>query len=113
MSTVTKTRTSRKPVARSVRVWDDPTPTMPGIVTITAGKLATDYYLTPLPSDFGRAFQLEKFTTQGEENYHVLLNGEHSTCECKGFLKHGLCKDGRGCKHIASLNALKERGKLA
>jgi hypothetical protein len=103
----------RKPALRKVRVWADPTSAMPGIVTITAGRLATDYYLTPLPSDFGRAFRLEKFSTQGVETYHVLLNGGHSTCECKGFLKHGMCKDGRGCKHIASLTALKERGKVA
>jgi hypothetical protein len=86
------------------------------ILWLTAGHDTTAYRVTPLPCDFGRAaFRLDK-ADKGDgpgETYYVLLAGDNSSCECKGFLKHGLCKDGKGCKHIAGCKAALEAGQLA
>jgi hypothetical protein len=76
----------------------------PGVVRITVGSKEADYFLTPLATDFGRGFLLEKIGH--EESYHVNLNGPQSTCECKGFLKHG------HCKHRDGLAALVAAGRV-
>jgi hypothetical protein len=57
------------------------------------------------------AFQLRKFSTEPitedrPECYAVLLDGERSSCECKGFLRHG------HCEHVDSVAELVERGEL-
>jgi hypothetical protein len=70
------------------------------------GQAQTGYYLFPLPADFGTAFRLDKIGVEGEATYHVNLNGEHTTCECKGFLKWGRCK------HCSALLALQAAGRL-
>jgi hypothetical protein len=66
------------------------------------------YMLTPLSADFGEgAYRLHKATQDGDgEVYDVCLNGRESTCECKGFLRHGRCK------HVEALTALQVAGKL-
>jgi hypothetical protein len=89
--------------------------------TTTVLWLVTDrdtsaYKVQPLPTAWGKAaFRLTKSDrgTGPGEQYDVLLAGRDSTCECKGFLKHGLCKDGRGCKHIAGCQAALDAGQLA
>jgi hypothetical protein len=96
----------KKPVKRSIRLGLAPHEAGPGLVTITCGKTVADYYLRPLASDFGQGFELEKFSHQGSETYHVNLNGRESHCECKGFLRHG------HCKHIDGLQALLAAGQL-
>ena len=115
MSTLTeprpsvKTGTARKPrpkPARRVNLLCPATPTMPGIVRIQVGDEPwTDYNLAPIASAFGRAFRLVKLLGP-HDRYDVLLNGERSTCECKGFLRWG------HCKHIGALYALAEKGHL-
>ena len=65
---------------------------------------------------FGKAaFHLQKADTgdgPGEE-YDVLLDGQFSTCECKGFLRHGMkAAGGSGCKHIAGCKAALDAGQL-
>jgi hypothetical protein len=75
----------------------------PGVVRITVGKEVNDYLLQSLPSDFGRAFRLTKQEEDGE-SYDVMLSGEHSSCECKGWLRW------KRCKHRDSLQALRQRG---
>ena len=106
MATLTKARKSVKP-ARRIRLCLPPFEGNPGVVQISVGKKSADYYCWPRPSDFGAAFELEKFGTQGGERYHVLLSedGQHS-CECKGFLRWGRCK------HTDGLAALTRAGKL-
>jgi hypothetical protein len=106
MATVTTKRPRVKP-ARHVRFALRPFEGNPGVLDITAGKHLTCYYLYPMPSDFGSAFRLDKFGTQGGETYHVNLadDGRHS-CECLGFLHHG------HCKHVAGLLALRRAGRL-
>ena len=84
-----------------------PTPTMPGILQITQGKLTTDYFLHRLPSDFGTAFRLVKLLGE-HTGYDVLLSadGRH-TCECLGHARWGTA-----CKHLAVLLDLRTDGKL-
>jgi hypothetical protein len=67
-------------------------------------------FVRELPADFGRGFELTKLGPGSDPEvaaYHVLLapDGKHS-CECKGFLRWGLGRDGKGCKHIGALLTL-------
>jgi hypothetical protein len=110
MTTTTKTR---KPVTRSAKVTrlGDAT-----ILWLTVDKNVTAYRVTPLPCAFGKAaFHLQK-ADKGDgqpEEYDVLLDGQRSTCECKGFLRHGMkAADGRGCKHVAGCQAAVNAGQL-
>jgi hypothetical protein len=106
MSTATRTRAPRQP--RTVRLAVPPSPDNPfAIIVITARGKSNDYCVKPLPSDFGRAFQVEKIFDPEEVTYHVNLNGERSTCECKGHLRWGTV-----CKHIGALQTLVAKGKL-
>ena len=61
------------------------------------------YYLEPIPSDHGRGLILHK---HDGTSYAVCLSGPDSECDCKGFESHG------HCKHVESLLALQQRGKL-
>src|SRR4051812_30288856 len=79
----------------------------PGAVAIAMGRTEATYLVTPIPSDFGRAFRLEKLVHFGEAStYDVLLDGERSTCECRGFMHH------RHCKHVDTLCELVAAGRL-
>ncbi len=78
-----------------------------GIVRITVGKRHDDYLLTPIPSDFGRGFTVEKVgLTVNDPPYHVNVDGDKRSCECKGFLHHG------HCEHADGLAALIAAGRL-
>ena len=78
-----------------------------GIVRITVGTRRDDYFLTPMPADFGRAFKVEKVgLTVNDPPYHVNIDGDQRSCECKGFLRHG------HCKHADGLAALIAAGRL-
>lgn len=85
-----------------------------GSIQITIGKQVHCYNILPIPSDFGTAFRLTKrelvhdgygmWELHDMARYDVNLNGQQSTCECKGFLHHG------HCKHISGLTVLRQRG---
>ena len=62
------------------------------------------YTVEAFPSHMGeRGIEL----TKGDGTvYHVNLDGRASTCDCKGHVSHG------HCKHVESLLALQQRGKL-
>ena len=105
MTTATKTRRRVKPV-RTIRLALKPFEGNPGVVSITVGKDAADYFLSTVPADFGTGFKLEKIG--GGETYHVNLAAdpkEHS-CECKGFSRWN------HCKHVDGLAALRVAGQL-
>ena len=68
-----------------------------------SADLIDAYTLEPIPSDFGRGLLLHKHDGQ---SYAVNLSGPDSTCDCKGHTQHG------HCKHVESLLALQQRGKL-
>jgi hypothetical protein len=73
-----------------------------------AGAEAAHYFVSTLPADYGRGFQVEKLGPDGRvvETYHVNLNGRQSLCECKGWLRW------QHCKHLEALTALIDHGKL-
>jgi hypothetical protein len=78
------------------------------VLWLTTDRLTVAYRLTKLPSDFGHAYRLDK-ADQGDgqpETYDVLLDGERSSCECKGFLRW------HHCKHVESLTTLRQLGRV-
>jgi hypothetical protein len=76
------------------------------LLHLALGKETHHYYLSELAADFGRAFRVEKFLSQGGESYDVLLDDAYGHCECLGFLRHG------HCKHLDGLRTLLARGEL-
>jgi hypothetical protein len=66
------------------------------------------YFLSEIPADWGRGFELAKSVPDASEEsvYHVNVDGQHSTCDCRGFERW------RSCKHLATLLELVEEGKL-
>jgi hypothetical protein len=61
------------------------------------------YIVTPLASDFGTAYEVEK---EDGTTYHVNLDGQQHTCSCRGHTSHG------HCKHAEALQALIAAGKI-
>jgi hypothetical protein len=112
MSTTTATaparqRKPRPKPQRFVRLMVSPAVDGTGVVRLTVAKKADDYFLTPIPADFGRGFKVEKVGLDCRESaYAVNLDGEKRSCECKGYLRHG------HCKHSDGLAALVAAGKL-
>src|SRR5262249_40891932 len=106
MASSTKGTSSRqrRPQARHVRLCLKPAGTSPGGVRITVGKEAADYFVAPIPADFGRRFVGEEIGQEGR--YAVNLDGGKRTCECRGHLAHG------HCKHADGLAALVAAGRL-
>jgi hypothetical protein len=100
-------RKPRPKPQRSIRVEVPPTYNGLGIVRITIGTEHADYFLTELPADFGRGFTVEKIGLhENDPPYHVNIDADKRTCECKGFLRHG------HCKHSDGLAALIAAGRL-
>src|SRR5579884_3123388 len=88
-------------------------PTTGRLIELRVGKEVSFYWVTSHGSGcYGQAaFRMTKLVGGGG-NYDVLLDGPASSCECRGFVFWGMGKDGRGCRHIAALQALIEAGKL-
>ena len=106
MGNATQTRRSVKP-ERKIRVAVPPSAVNPfSIVVITVGREEANYCVRPLPSDFGEAFEVEKIFVPDGNTYHVNLDGEGGSCECKGYLRWG------HCRHVEGLKALRAAGQL-
>jgi hypothetical protein len=111
MCTLPETGVASKPyVKRTCRLWQ-PTQGI-WVLTLTTfykRKAAQDthYYLTAIPSDWGRAFEVKHLDADGGEVYHVNLTSDGPCCDCKGFVAHS------HCKHASSLTALDATGRLA
>jgi hypothetical protein len=97
---------SRAKPPRSVGLVIRPEGYASGVLRIRVGESETDYVITPMRSDFGRAFRLEKVGTDAGETYHVCLDGAKTTCDCKGFARWS------HCKHADGLTALVAAGRL-
>jgi hypothetical protein len=112
MSTATKSRKHVKP-QRHIRILHPIRDGHAGVVAISVGKVEDVYAVQPIPSQFGVAFHVIKgelveqpdntLRLQDAAHYDVCLNGEQSTCECKGFLRW------HHCKHVGGLTALRQR----
>jgi hypothetical protein len=118
MATLASPRTSRNVVRRLavVQPFDANGQNAEVSITLTRGKKTetSRYWIDRLPADWGRGFLVEKQgdgTTLNEE-YCVNVNGQQSTCECLGFLRWGMGKDGAGCRHIGALLKLIELGEV-
>jgi hypothetical protein len=110
-TTATATRRQRKPrakPARSISLRVKPRDHFTGVVRIKVGKeAAADYFLTELAADFGRGFKVEKVGLECKEDaYHVNIDGDNRTCDCKGFCRWS------HCKHADGLAALIAAGQL-
>jgi hypothetical protein len=105
MTTVIRTRKTRKPETRTARLMHLGNST---VLALTTGKDTTFYRLETLAADRGRGFRLSKADCGNgpAEVYNCLLDGQFSSCECKGFLNWN------HCKHLESLTALAKSGKL-
>ncbi|HWG41328.1 MAG TPA: hypothetical protein VN688_00980 [Gemmataceae bacterium] len=106
MATATK---SRKPATKSRKATIGTLTNGKLLLCITQGSDVRSYLLTPIPSDFGTGFHLLKGDNgdgSPREEYDVLLAGRDSSCTCKGHTYHG------HCKHVESLTALHNAGKL-
>ena len=101
----TATRTRKQP-ERSAKVQKIGAST---VLWLTVGKLTTAYRVEPIVSQIGgKAYRLEK-ADQGDgqpEVYDVLLDGQHSTCDCKGHTRWGHCKHSDCLKTLAGSNRI-------
>ena len=104
---VTKNRRRVKP-ARTVKLLLPPAAGQTGAMLIRQDGGMDTYFLNLIPADFSLGLGVEKIDTlNGNRRYHVNLNGDASTCECKGFLRWG------HCRHVESLLALQAAGRLS
>jgi hypothetical protein len=82
------------------------------LLWITQGR-QTDGYMVEDTSAYtnadGPTFRLTK--TDGTQ-YDVLLDGAGSLCDCLGFERWGMGKEGKGCRHIAALAKLRQLGRV-
>jgi hypothetical protein len=103
----TKTPRRVKP-ARTVKLLLPPAERQTGAMLIRQDGGADTYFLSLIPSDFGRGFAVEKIdVVNGNAVYHVNLDGGRSTCECKGIVRWG------HCRHVEALAALQTAGRLS
>jgi hypothetical protein len=107
MSIVRTPRPRVKP-ALSVQLERHPAARL-ALLHLTLGKETHHYYLSELPSDFGRAFRVEKFMTQGGASYDVLVDPDaYGYCHCLGYLAHGHCKHVDACRIVVAHGTLGE-----
>lgn len=115
MSTITKSpapvKVCRKP-ARTCKMANWNAHRRSGFLTITVGEKTDCYSVHGIDAAWGDAYRVEKYVTSEtgeitkEEPYDVMLHGNESHCQCLGFLRHN------HCRHIESLTALKNAGRL-
>jgi hypothetical protein len=110
MRTVRTPKSRRKPVRLDYVLDKIPGTSRMGLTILVDGK-GVNYWLSPIPSDFGTGYRFEKFLVDGGDVYDVLLSpdGMH-TCECLGHLAH--VDKGTVCKHIATLLQMRSDGVL-
>lgn len=101
----------RKPAERSLAVVIRPSAGQPlALVRITQGKEVKHYWVEAVPSDWGRAFKVQR---PGHEDgrcttYNVCLeeNGQADSCDCPGNTFGGKCR------HVSALRVLDSLGQL-
>lgn len=113
MTTASKPRPRVKP-ERRIRVLHPLSASSAAVVAITVDGNEDVYAVRRIAADFGDAYHVikgelveepdETLRLRDAAHYDVCLNGEQSTCECRGFLRW------HHCKHVAGLTALRQRG---
>jgi hypothetical protein len=82
----------------------------PGGFKLEATIGGDKYTLIPLkgdPSEVRFVLRVKKTVGKELDTYDVHLDAAGKFgCQCRGFLRFGMCKDGRGCRHIKLLRAL-------
>ena len=94
MATVTRSRPRVKP-ARScrLRVLDGGARMLSIVMGSPPRQSETHYHLTEMACDWGRGFEVRKFSTGGSTVYHVHIDPSlGDSCDCRGFIRHGHCK---------------------
>lgn len=76
------------------------------VIVITVSKESDTYHVTPLPSDYGAAFEVAKVSDPEGKAYQVCLEGNGGTCDCKGHGRWGRCR------HVEALQTLRANGQL-
>jgi hypothetical protein len=97
---------TRKPPRRTVGLVRSPAADGVAVVHFAVGKDEGFYAVYEVPCEIGgRGFAVHRLGLG--TLYHVRVGApEDTSCECKGFLRHG------HCKHTRGLLALIEVGKL-
>jgi hypothetical protein len=108
----TKQRRPVKPVApilRQVILLRPITGNSPGLIQVTASGTTSRYTVRRMASGIGgRAFELAKQNEDpGDGPYHILVDGDHSQCECRGWLRYGSLHP---CRHLWAAATLARRG---
>jgi hypothetical protein len=80
-----------------------------GLLWIKQGRKETGYMVEETSAYTNADAPTFRLTKTDGTVYDVLLDGPASLCDCKGFERFGMCKDGRGCRHIAALTVLRQR----
>jgi hypothetical protein len=114
-------RDSHVKPARTLRLLQPVTDTPGALLICARGETAT-YLVERRPADFGLAFRVTKqelvpqdpgdWELRDTAAYDVCLDGPRSLCGCRAFLRWGMGKDGKGCRHIAALQTLRDRNLL-
>ena len=73
------------------------------LVYVRVGVEVDTYYMAPAVAERGRGYEVVKF---GGDTYHLTIEDDGATCQCKGF------RYGGTCRHIAAVVALRNRGYL-
>jgi hypothetical protein len=110
MSTVSDPKPKVKTVVVTVEPFSISDGDLGVLITTLAGRKGCCclYRCTRLDCD-DLAFELAKLHSQGSdpEAERYAVNLSMSTCECKGFLRHGT-----PCKHLTAVRLLWEKGAL-
>ncbi len=73
------------------------------IVCITEGSKCDHYRVTPVSSDWGRAFRWEKLGDH-DQAYDVLLGEDgQDCCGCRGFSRFGYCRHWSASRKLVEL----------
>ena len=106
-ATQTRKPRQRRQHERSVKVLVEPAAgNQMMFLRITVDGKPGYYWVSPLASDFGRAFRFEKPAPETDV-YDVLLETNGDSCTCKGHTYHFFCK------HVDAYRALTAAGKLS
>ena len=90
------TRKGTRPRTLRLIRWD--ASARSGVLRIAQGKEVFAYALREIEPGYAeRAFQFDRLDAEGGklvvgEVYHVAVEREGHSCDCRGFVAHGVCK---------------------